>query len=533
MRRKIGILALLLSFILGSPPAHGDDTKRIRTVVTYVSGTSIYVGAGRDAGLAAGDTVDVFRKGAPLCRLAIVAVSASSASGLVAPLPSREFVQVAVGDSVRFDRRVPRTPTPSAGNPGPVGAVRGAGGARNGPRITGSAALQFAGASASDLGWTYAEPSLLLRLNIDRLLGGGYTLSFNGRSSYDVGPGQIRPDGRGRFGMRIYTFSLRSTDPTAMFGFGVGRIWSPHVSGLGTLDGAEITLNRGGFTVGVIAGFQPEVRTSEFDNTHQKIAAFAAIRVSPSAAGSGRFALGYGQQLLEGKLDRDFLYFQSNWSVGTLFISQSSELDLHQMVEGEKKAKPRLANSYVSMSAQPLSWFGASLGYDATRPLYLLETMRSVPDTLFDSDLYQGFRGGLTFRLPGNILLIGQGSVRSAPGGSRTSRNAGGSVRLLNIGGSGFNAGGQVLWNSGVYTEGREYSISLDRWFDNGLSASVRGGQYRYLQRGFDDQTTATTLNASLTWVTAGGWYCTGSVDQTWDPLRGSTRVLAEIGVHF
>jgi hypothetical protein len=516
MRRGVvttGLLLLLLPQMM-----KGDELRRIRTAVTYISGTTIYLGAGRDAGLATGDTADVWRNRLPYGKLLVLAVSASSASARALG----DSLTVAVGDSVQIDKQIPgpaNLPTSAAG------ATVASGSPSSGPRLRGSAALQFVGVTTSDAGWSYTEPSLILRLGADGLFGGGYSLSFHGRAP--IGGSRER----GRSPIRLYAFSLSKEGPG--FGFGIGRLWSRHVSGLGTLDGGQVTFRQGNLTFGLLAGFQPEYQTSRFDETHQKFAGFLSLKIPQNGAGSGQVSFGYGQQLYKGQLDRDFLYLQTNWNAGTLFFSQSSELDLHTSVDGVTEATPSLTNTYISLSAQPLEWLGASLGYDATRPVFLIETMQAIPDSLFDSNLYQGFRAGLTFRIPGDILLLGQGTIRNDPGSSRTSRNGGGTVRFLNIAGSGVNAGANVLWNSGLYTEGEEYSVSVDRWFEGGVSVSLRGGRYRYVQKGFDDQITATTLDANITWVTPGGWYFTGSVDQTWDPLRGSTRILAELGLHF
>jgi hypothetical protein len=493
--------------------------------VTYISGSTAYLNAGREKGFAPGDSARVVLGKNQGAFLVITAVSGSSASARSAG----EVLPVEIGDSVVVEKslvfeeqRVGQGAVPREASV----AVRPAG-------VTGSAALQFAGASLSDAGWTFVQPALLLRLNV-RDLFGGFDLSLHGRSSYDLGPDTERfPRGR-RLGYRVYTMSLISDDPSSWYGLGFGRLVSRYVGGLGAFDGGQVLVRQGRFAAGILAGFQPNYVTSGLNGDNQKFAGFVSYRAGSGFVVPAEVTLAYGQQMFRGKLDRDFLYVQSSFNIGSrFFLAQSSELDLHQSVNGERKSAIRLTNTYISLSSQLLDWCGASLGYDATRPVFLLETMKAIPDTLFDRDLYQGFRGGLSIRLPGNVFLTGQGSVRSKPDGSRTARSAGGTVRMMDIGGSGINLGARYARNTGVYTEGNDIGIDIDRWFPWGLSVAMRGSRYAYSQRGFEGQTVATTVSASMTWVAYHGWYVMGSLDRTWDPLRGSSRVLAEVGLHF
>jgi len=521
--RRAGVL--LAGVVAGVLPSASQTGSGVGARVSYVSGVTAYVTVGRERGVAPGDSAWVVRGKSPGGVLVITAISATSASAR----GSGDSLGVEVGDSVLI-----RT---ASGQPEAAGAPihdsQRAGSPAAGDVLTGNVALQFAGATSSDGGWTFIQPALLLRLNA-RSLPGGFSFSLHGRSSYDLGPDIGRfPLGR-RHSFRVYTMSLVADNPSEWYGVGFGRLVSPYVSGLGAFDGGQVVVRRGGFTAGILGGLQPDYVTSGVDGDRQKFAGFLSYRSAPAPFASVQASLAYGQQLLRGRLDRDFLYVQSSFAFGSrFFLAQSSELDLHRSEGGDRKAALRLTNTYVSLSSEILDWFGVSLGYDATRPIFLLETMKAIPDTLFDSDLYQGFRAGVSFRIPGGVFLMGQASVRSKPDGSQTARSGGGSVRVMDVLGSGVNLGARYSRNNGVYTEGNDFGVDVDRYFPWGFSFALRAGQYRYALRGIEGESAATTAGLGLTWVAPSGWYLTGSLDQTWDPLRRSSRFLAEAGKHF
>jgi len=103
----------------------------------------------------------------------------------------------------------------------------------------------------------------------------------------------------------------------------------------------------------------------------------------------------------------------------------------------------------------------------------------------------------------------------------------------MDVGGSGVNIGLRYARNNGVYTDGDETGFDIDRWFSVGLSASIHGSRYVYELQGVEGRTAATTLGASLSWVAYRSLYLMGSLDRTWDPFRGSSRVLLEVGRRF
>ncbi len=520
------VTLLLVPLLCGSiTVAVAQERVRIGARVSYISGLTAYLAAGRESGLAAGDSAIVVRGKRPGVLLLVTAVSGSSAS----TRPVGDTLWAEIGDSVVVEKTGPPAPQPVARPSAVPGTIPSAfpGG------ITGSAAVQFAAASQSDGGWTFVQPALILRLTVPELVG-HFDLNLQGRSTYDLGPDLGRFPGDRRYRTRMYDFSLVMDDPSSPYGVGFGRFVSRYMGGMGAFDGAELVVRQGNFAAGILGGFQPDYITSGLSGDYPKFAGFVSYQAGSGYIVPAAVTLAYGQQMFRGKLDRDFLYVQSTFNLGPrFFLTQSTELDLHRSENGVRVQALQLTNTYVSLSSQVLDWLGATLGYDATRPVFLLESMKAIPDTLFDRDLYQGFRGGITLRLPVGILLMGEGSIRSKPDGSRTARSAGGSVRVMDVGGSRINVGARYSRNIGVFAAGNETGIDVDRWFAGGLSVSLHASRYVYELQGLDGRTAATTVGGSVSWAAYRSWYLMGSLDRTIDPLRGSSRVLLEIGRRF
>ena len=78
IRRGLG--AALLCLVLAAPLAAQDTTATRTAAVTYLAGTSVYVGAGRDAGVAEGTLLTVFRGAATIATLKVVFLSSRQAS---------------------------------------------------------------------------------------------------------------------------------------------------------------------------------------------------------------------------------------------------------------------------------------------------------------------------------------------------------------------------------------------------------------------------------------------------------------------
>ncbi len=537
------IIALLGTVAASSTVSVAQDwVYTIPAAVSYISSGTVYINAGTSAGLAVGDTIIVVHRPAKRSSLVLGALSSSSASALF----TGKLSDIAVGDSVFTLHPVNRIePTQSAAPPANSDTTQRTGqilktsvspaktGTAIASQIRGRVAVQYVGAGDIKSAMTFSQPSLLLRLDIPQLFGTSYTFSFYGRSYYDFSSQFNRYGTGSRMKYRLYEMSL-SSGPGGWFGFDAGRLTSRYAGGLGQVDGAQFYVRNGNFTAGILVGTQPDYTNSGIDVTQQRGVLFVNYGWGDVFLNRSDFTLAYGQQLHEGRFDRDFLYLQGSSRLSSkLMLYESTEIDLHTMNNGMRKSSFNLTNSFVTLSYMPNDWLTVNGGYDATRAVYLFDTMKSIADSLINRELQQGFRSSVSVRLPLHLTASVDGTYRLKTFNTRDSRTLSGSLRSYSILGSPLSLGARYSRIFGAYTDGRDISADADFWITGNLSLNTRLDQYVYDLVGSTQGYKTTTLTGMINWSISRKWYTMVSVDQVWDTTQDTQRIFFELGLRF
>ena len=538
--RRIVIPALLvICATIGLAQSH---LRPFPAAVTYISSGTVYINAGTSAGLVIGDTIVVLHKPSHEITLVIAAISSGSSSSPYTGALS----QIAVGDSVftlhPVEKPVPFQEQASRGPADTTGARNSASGqflvSTANKRVDlsaihGRVAVQYVGAGQLKGTMNFSQPSLLLQLSSQKLFGSNYTLSFYGRTYYDFSP-QYGFYGTGpRMKLRLYQMSISST-PTQGIGFDAGRLVSRYAGGLGQVDGAQVYLKEGNFAAGALLGTQPDYANSNLDFTQQRGIVFASYGWGDLFANRTDLTVAYGQQLHQGRFDRDFLYLQGSSRLSSaLMLYESSEIDLHTINNGVKSGAFNLTNTFASVSYFPTDWLTVNGGYDATRAIYLFDSMKSIADSLIDRELQQGFRGGLSFRLPLHLTASFDGTYRAKTSDTRDSRSLSGSLRSFSILGTPLSLGVRYSRILGAYTDGRDISADADFWVGGSISLNARLDQYVYDIVGTAQGYKTTTLTGMVNWSFSRKWYTMVSFDQVWDTTLDSQRIFFELGMRF
>lgn len=508
--------------------AQTTERRSIRAAVSYISVNTVYINAGREKGLAVGDTLTVANKGILRGSVAITAVSSNSSAAAILAQQS----PIAVGDTAFIEKTIAlekEQPKLEAGV------------ASGGPKlpsdnaISGRVALQYAGAGSFGSRTDFSQPALVVQLDVNRLFGTGMTFRMYGRTYRDLSPQfNLYDPGSSRTKVRMYEMSLSYDQPDDWVGYDVGRVSSRFVGGMGPFDGAQFYVRNKHWSAGALVGTQPDYRTSGVDINQQKAAAFVNYGWGTDVFHSSNVTLAYGQLRYHGKLDRVFAYLQSAIRfTETMSLYESAEFDLKTIENGVEKSTFEPTNAFVSLSYTPVQWLYTSIGYDATRLIYLMQSMSAFPDTLFDKNLRQGFRFNASIRAPLNIVFTGNASYRGREGGSREARTLGGGIRMSDIAHSQVNAGFQYASIRGLYTDGSDYTADLDRWISMLMVVSLRLDRYSYslLFDGSRNVTTTATLN--FNYRLSRSWYTALSLDQIWENKVRNQRVFLELGMHF
>jgi hypothetical protein len=511
----------------------GGQTKEVRRItakVTYVATGTFYFDAGRLKGVAANDTVTVMRNAQQRGTGVVSAVSSASA---VAKILS-ESGSITAGDSVMEVKEIV-IEVPESASRGGQGGMGGRNAALSQDnRVTGRIGLQYAAAGVFGTSLDFSQPALVTQLSVNRLFGTSSTFTLYARSYRDMSAQYDRYGVGSRNKIRMFEFSLTSNDPRSWYGYGVGRITSRYVGGLGVFDGGQVYLRQGNFTAGVLGGTQPDYTTSAFRTDESKFAGFVNYAWGGDVFKTSDITFAYGQQRYLGKIDRKFGYFQSSLRFGTdFFFYSSTEMDFAHRESGVEIDKPTITNSFLTVSWSPESWVSLNAGYDAVRALDLLESMKTFPDTLLDKSIKEGYRTYVSFRLPLRITLSGNANFRLASATTRSARTLGSTIRVSDILDSDVNVGAQYQDIRGLYTTGSDWTIDMDRWIAQALSVSLRLDRYRYLITGQDQQLVTTTGTVSMNFSVFHSFYTALNFDQVWDTIRNTQRLYLEAGIHF
>ncbi|MEW6510541.1 MAG: hypothetical protein AB1428_06220 [Bacteroidota bacterium] len=527
------VLLLFVQVIFSTASGQRKERRRIVGVVTYVSSVTFYFDAGRAKGLEVGDTVMVSRKLQQRAVGVVAAVSSSSASASVVTQSSA----VTAGDTAVVVKDIiieePVVGAPTKLTASQSAALRFPSRPENNT-ITGRFALQYGAAGEFGKPLDFSQPAAILRLEVARLFGTGTTFTFYGRTYSDLTANFDRFGDGPRTKLRMYELSLGYDSRRAWYGYAIGRITSRYVGGLGAFDGGQFYFRRGRLTVGTLAGAQTDYSTTQIDPDLLKFAAFANYAWGGDVFATSDVTVAYGQQRYKGKIDRVFGYVQSSLRFGTdLYFYSSTELDFQKIENGVRSKQMRLTNSFVTMTYSPFQWVSINGGYDAARTIYLFESMKAISDTLLDKTLKEGFRASLSFRLPLNVTLGGQANYRLASGTTSSARTLTGSFRIGDILDTDVNLGIQYSNIVGLYTEGEDYTVDIDRWVAQSLSVGFRLDRYKYHIHGQPGELSTITGSGNINFRLSRSLYTVLSFDQVWDNSRNTQRLYFEIGVHF
>lgn len=533
------VFKTILFLVCLVPALHAGRIQTIHCSVSYVAASVIYFDAGKENGLAAGDTIRVSRNGSPVGSVVITAVSKrSSAAQIIAQTGS-----IAVGDAGVIDKEeqetvtaVPADTIPSAATISPqvVSHAKQRETESNENVISGRVGLQYSGVTTDDPRFNLSQPSVVFRMDVRRLFGTAMAVTMYSRNYYDLSQNYSRYGGATRLKNRLYEFVLHNDDPASSFGYGMGRMTSRYVGGLGTFDGGQLFYHAGNLATGVMIGAKVDDLSYEVNGNDNKGALFVNYQYNSEFIKHYDGTVAYGQQLAKGKLDREFVYLQNFLSLGTdLSIYESTELELNDITNGVRKRSLTLSNTYLSVNYYPYPWLSANAGYDGSRSVYLFETMKSISDTLFDKHLLQGYRAGATVRLPYFVSLSGNLSYRTKKGDARDARTVSGTLRSADVLGTEIGASVRYADIAGVYSDGANVTVDIDRTFFYRLSVTLRYDYYAYTILSNASSYTTHTYTLSGNYRITKMLYAALNADRVNDSMMNSYRFFVEAGIRF
>jgi len=524
-------LALVLASTIGITPLSAQLPGPIRMTVTYATARQVYFDAGTEDGISPGDTVTLSRSDTVLGRAVITATASHSSVGRM--LGQEMAARIGDQASVVRGETAPPQAQPVAALPVPGISLP----SEMKPHenvLSGRVGVQYSGQWAEDSRLNIAQPSAFAYLNMQNVLGTGMMLTFNAREYYDMSEAYARYGDSVRSRFDVYSLRLERDHPDDWFGFSAGRIASRYVSGLGTFDGGQIFIRQGAFTTGVLLGRGIQGRALGLGGDETNAAAFVGFRRNAPDLWNYEATVAYARQTVHGNLDRSFMYLQGYSSFGpSLSMFGNAEVDLNDIRNGQRVSRLRLSNALFYVNYYPERWLSASLGYDGTRSVYLFETMKNIPDSLFKESLRNGFHARATVRpLPG-ISVTGAATFQTRASDPRNSHTLSGSVRFSDVFGTGFYAGASYTSITGVYLDGFDIAYELERLLFGKADMLLRYDIYAYSLTTISHAYRTQTITAKFNWRFSRSMYGSAGGDYIIDDTMNSTRIFLELGVWF
>ncbi len=398
------------------------DTAAQLSTVTFISGTEIYIGAGRLDGLTEGSEVEVLQNDAAVATLRVkFLASHRSACEVVGGTAT-----VALGDVVRFHRQAAPTGEValSSAAPMPNRPRR-----LSGPGLHGRFGTRYLRASTTtvaagqELGSNgFNQPSLDARIN-GLNLGGtplGVALDLRTRQTTTTSAGGTAVDGH----TRVYQAVMFWNAPGAGFRAAAGRQYLTAVSSIGLFDGALLEVNGGKLSFGAFAGFEPDAATLGFSGDVHDFGAYATLHNRPGSSSAMAATLGAVGSYEGGDARREWGIAQVSVNNRYLSLYLLQELDYYRpwKLEGPNAESSAISGTsqFANVSVRATRWLAINGTYDKRRSVPTLRDFIN-PETEFDDTYRQGYGAGV--QLTGQ-QVYGGGDWRRSTGGSAGGANS-------------------------------------------------------------------------------------------------------------
>ncbi len=507
MREMLWLPVLLM---LSSPgimlAAEQEGLVQTKFLVKFVMPDSVYLEAGRDAGLAEGQHLTIRRENPDesgttvggTAEIRIVSVASSSAvaeiltsdldirPGDTAYLSAEDVAKLKLLQADRDSRKYPQVVTFTEGDPldeevreyiprPPLPEVN---------RIQARVGLEYNSILDHSAGVDSSQVGFVLRADMTRLGGTYWNLS-----GYYRGRLTSRTTVASRLTLndlinRTYHLSLTYNNPASSWVAGFGRFYLPWAASLSTIDGGYLGRRIGTrATVGVFGGSAPDPTSWNYDPNRQMAGGF--VNFEGGSFESFRYTTTAGLALtrVNWHPDRQFAFFETGvFYKQFLAIYHNLEADSLRNdippdnLTGWQSSGPVVSRNYLTVRVQPhrIISFDISENYFRNIPTF---DSRLISTGLLDRYLFQGLSGSCRLEMPYRIGLYAGLGRSSRAGDSRSSWNQMYGVTFGRIWRTGIRADARYSKFDSSFGSGTYRSLFFTREIGDNIRIEVQAGQ--------------------------------------------------------
>src|SRR5579871_2470419 len=497
-----------LWFLIAAPVALGQQNSiTIHTTfeVRYVTETAVYVNGGREEGLQEGFHLSVKRlkpgdpslPGDAIAQLVVTAVAAHSAvceiQSTSKPLEvgdtaqishddlealqviqqsqtARRYAQVVSfteGDPLDEEQRdyVPKPPSPEVN------------------RVRGRIGFEFNTINDLDAHSQINQYGMLMRMDAIRLAGTfwNFTGYWRGRLTTSGGTNSQIVTLNDLLN-RTYTIGLTYTNPESRYVLGIGRLYLPWATSLGTIDGPYLGRRLGRhITIGVFGGSTPDPTVWNYKPNRQIGGTFANLELGSFESVRYYGTAGLALTRLSWKAEREFAFTENMFS-WKQFFSVYHNLEADHLTPGRlgnTEGGNVISRSFLTVRLQPWKWLSVDLNHNYFRTVPTFDLVL-LGTGLLDKFLFSGLSGGLRLELPYRTTVYGSVGNSKRNDDPRGSLNQMYGFSARDVLGTGVRADVRHSVFHGAFGNGWYQSIALSRDLSERLRFEIIGGEQEF-----------------------------------------------------
>lgn len=514
MRLFLLPLALLVSTFCAAQQAAPELAAavpiRSEFHVRYVNGSSVYIDAGRNAGLTEGTALVLKQAPAAAARdgkdsaispgivaqLKVVSVASSSAVcevvsssrelavDDVVTLPQVEVEKLVEKHTLGNTRIYPMVVSFSEGDPldeevrealphPPLPEINQARG-RIGFDMSTIRELGQGGSTSSSYG-------MVVRADISRIYGSHWNLNGYWRGSLQSGSTPTQATLQDLMN-RTYQMSLNYVNPGSHWSAGIGRLYLPWASSLEVIDGGYVTRSLStSWLAGVFAGSTPDPTAWNY-NPQRKIGG-VFVNAQGGSYDNLRYSstTGFGVDLLNWSLDRPFVFTENDVSYKRYFsLYHSMQIDKPTANPSTPAVTAGIGQSLLSVRVQVHPRVALDLTHTYFRDVPTYDPTL-IGTGLLDKYLFQGVNAGARIQFPRHIegyFSLGRSSTSTD---SKDSLNTLFGATKSNIWKTGLQADAHYSKFDSAFGSGTYKSITVSRDIGERFRLYLQGGREAYV----------------------------------------------------
>jgi len=529
--------------------------------VKYISDGSVYLDAGRNAGLQEGMLLHLvhaapdggtteavrFQGQEPLANVRIFSVADSSCAAEI--VSSREdlvagdvayldFTSVQAREdnaNARESENYPVVVTFSYGDPLDEEVRAKAAVAKAAPienQVRGRFGFDFGDLSEPG-GFSSRQVGFMVQADMSRIMGTHWNFNgyWRGRlNSQNLGAsGGTSPSTLNDLQNRTYHLGLYYENPDSVITMGVGRLFLPYAPSLSTIDGGYFGYKMSQrMTVGMFGGSTPDP-TSWSYNLNQRIAGtfvnyekgdFEHMRISSTA--------GLAMTTIKWHVAREFIFMENTFSLGRAFsIYNSLQADHARTALNGSTYGTGITQSFTSMRYSPIKLLTFDLNHNYLRNLPTFDPALVVTG-LLDQYLFQGLSGGVTVQLPYRISVSTDVGKSKSSTDKSTSWNQMYGLNFGEIKNTGLQLDMRYTKFNSSFGQGTYEMAMLSRNISDRLHVSVQGGM-QHLISSFSTNSNSKFVTATADWTIGTRYFLEGLY--TWN--SGTTMSYRQMDITF